>query len=256
MAHGSYQHSYSGGGGCSGGGGADTSLSLSPSVTQQLSMQRDLSRSLQSFQGTIAEAHPSHRMALSAGRSAATAGLDETTEVRRAPPPRAWLHRHRDGGSTDSRPRARPQRGAEACMRQARHTVLLLGRGTLSREFALQELRWARQHEVRLIGLHDPGVDVREELEALPADLKPSVASLDYRPCTLLEEQATDQGEGGGEGATEAEDAGRALQVDVASPAGSAPASVSAQPEFHPGGGVDAKTLAWVLGAAGGYRDR
>ena len=73
---------------------------------------------------------------------------------------------------------------------------------------------------------------------------------------TIGPEQATDQGEGGGEGATEAEDAGRALQVDVASPAGSAPASVSAQPEFHPGGGVDAKTLAWVLGAAGGYRDR
>lgn len=141
-------------------------------------------------------------------------------------------------------------------MRQARHALLLLGRGTLSREFALQELRWASQHEVRLIGLHDPGVDVREELEALPADLKPSVASLDYRPCTLLEEQAAEEGEGGGEGATEAEDAGRALQVDVASPAGSAPASVSAQPEFHPGGGVDAKTLAWVLGAAGGYRDR
>ena len=255
MAHGSYQHSYSGGGGCSGGGGADTSLSLSPSVTQQLSMQRDLSRSLQSFQGTIAEAHPSHRMALSAGRSAATAGLDETTEVRRnvfffcVLPAAA-------AGSTDSRPRARPQRGAEACMRQARHALLLLGPGTLSREFALQELRWARQHEVRLIGLHNPGVDVREELEALPADLKPSVASLDYRPCTLLEEQAADEGEGGGEGATEAEDAGRALQVDVASPAGSAPASVSAQPEFHPGGGVDAKTLAWVLGAAGGYRDR
>ena len=45
MAHGSYQHSYSGGGGCSGGGGADTSLSLAPSVTQQLSMQRDLSLS-------------------------------------------------------------------------------------------------------------------------------------------------------------------------------------------------------------------
>eukprot|EP01043_Picozoa_sp_COSAG02_P006198 COSAG02_NODE_174_length_31243_cov_76.084543_20_plen_161_part_00 len=82
MGHGSYQHSYSGGGGCSGGGGASTSLSLSPSVTKQLSMHRDLSETLQSFQGSIAEAHPSHRIALAGGRGAATAGLDETTEVR------------------------------------------------------------------------------------------------------------------------------------------------------------------------------
>lgn len=83
MGHGSYQHSYSGGGGCSGGGGASTSVSLSPSVTQQLSMHRDLSETLQSFHGTIAEAHPSHRIALAGGRAAATAGLDETTEVRK-----------------------------------------------------------------------------------------------------------------------------------------------------------------------------
>jgi hypothetical protein len=91
MGHGSYQHSYSGGGGCSGGGGASTSLSLSPSVTQQLSMHRDLSETLQSFHGTIAEAHPSHRLALAGGRAAATSGLDETTEVQYTPAAPACL---------------------------------------------------------------------------------------------------------------------------------------------------------------------
>jgi hypothetical protein len=101
-------------------------MTLSPAVTQQLSMHRDLSRagpmgspgrvgpndSLSSFSAHIGAAHPSHRRVLGHG-SSATAGLDETTE-----------------------------RGAELVMRGARHALLLLSHGTLTREYVLQELRW------------------------------------------------------------------------------------------------------------------
>lgn len=235
MGHGSYQHSYSGGGGCSGGGGADTSLSLSPSVTQQLSMHRDLSETLQSFHGTIAEAHPSHRTALGAGRGAATAGLDETTE-----------------------------RGAEACMRATRHVVFVLGEGTLAKEYVLQELRWAKQHEVRVIGLYDPTVNVDKALKSLPPDLKKFVSGLDYRPLqvAVYEAAATTPARAEPEGekcedgleagsppaAVEREESPFALEVNVGSP------RRSREEPFTPGGQAEAKTVDWILKTAGGYR--
>eukprot|EP01048_Picozoa_sp_COSAG05_P005745 COSAG05_NODE_350_length_10922_cov_2274.791370_1_plen_411_part_00 len=143
LGTGNYQHQYGGG------GSNHKGVTLSPAVTQQLSMHRDLSQSLRGFSDTIAQAHPSHRRVLGETTSA-TAGLDETTEV-----------------------------GAEAFMRESRHTLLVLSAGTLSREYVLQELRWAVQHCVPIVGVYEEGLDVRTELKSAPPDLKATLAKID-----------------------------------------------------------------------------
>ena len=143
LGTGNYQHQYGGG------GSNHKGVTLSPAVTQQLSMHRDLSQSLRGFSDNIAQAHPSHRRVLGETTSA-TAGLDETTEV-----------------------------GAEAFMRESRHMLLVLSAGTLSREYVLQELRWAVQHCVPIVGVYEEGLDVRTELKSAPPDLKATLAKID-----------------------------------------------------------------------------
>jgi hypothetical protein len=144
LGTGNYQHQY-------GGGGSRGGVTLSPAVTQQLSMHRDLSQSLASFSDEIAKAHPSHRRVLGE-TSSSTSGLDETTE-----------------------------RGAEQFVRETRHMILLLSEGTLKKEYVLQELRWAVQHCVQIIGLYEEGTDLWLELSGSPPDLKPELLKVDFR---------------------------------------------------------------------------
>ena len=65
--------------------------------------------------------------------------------------------------------------------------ILLLTAGTLARPFCQQEIRWARQYGVHIIGVHEAdarrgAVDFMQERASAPADLQSIVEEVEFLP--------------------------------------------------------------------------